>query len=486
MIFECEHAYNKHVSNQTIPQKNNHNTEYTMDSRVKALLICSFVIFLAAWLFPILPWPSKRIENYLTIYRWIFEAFRTWSMFSTAGTTIVIVAYFLITSVYNWRRQYTQSTQVQEAQQMEPISENELLWQDLQQTKQTRQVFKTFSRLSEDSEDIARFLESIKVFEYLEKSSLQTVLKGATLRDLDKNQEFSLSRTDLAFMTFGSVRATYKDVNHNNNNNNSGLSITCTPGKTLTSYSNVMRAWAKHYNKTSSGRVDASCVHFVAEESSQILVLREDCFVALAGSSKLSVAHLTQVILSRFKRATMPIIFDYFNLTDLASSFLTYFLKKSHGASDVKLTDLLNACQDSFKTGQEERLLRVIFQYLVGTFDLDHAKFTSMEASLALLQSHISVKTTTHFDEVIQEAGEECRGAFLVLEGSLNFSFTDGSKKLSASVGDFVGIISALMGKCSSIQVTHDMMCYDYYPFYCIVFRLLPGNLRNLLWLLMQ
>ena len=61
----------------------------------------------------------------------------------------------------------------------------------------------------------------------------------------------------------------------------------------------------------------------------------------------------------------------------------------------------------------------------------------------------------------IQEVGEECRGSFLVLEGKLKVSFLKeaDSDSIEASVGDFVGIISSLMGKCSSIQVSVHPSC---------------------------
>lgn len=259
-----------------------------------------------------------------------------------------------------------------------------------------------------------------------------------------------MNKTDLVFVTLGSFRAVFID----NSSKVNGLGVTCRRGKTLTSYSNVMRALAYYYNKTGNEKKKdlVSSINMTATEDSQVLTLNEECFVGLARVSKLSVAHLTQVILSRFKRATIPIVFDYFNLTGFAASFLGYFIKKSNGFSNVKLTELLNCFQETLRA--EERLLKVIFQYLIGSFELEHAAFGPMETSLALLQGHIQIKTCEQ-DEIVQEIGGECKGAFLVLEGKLRISFSgeEEAKFIEASVGDFVGIISSLMGKCSSIQV---------------------------------
>lgn len=409
----------------------------------------SLILFLAAWLIPNLPWCPKRIEDYLKIYKMVFEVFRTYSMISTATTTVLIFAYFTITGVYNWRRQYSQSTLNQKAEQSEDQSENEQLWERIRSTKisKSKTESQPHSPLTED--EIIKFIGDIKVFEYLEAESLRQVLKGAVLKSVFKGEKLALKKTDLVFVTFGSFNTIFVDPESKAN----GLTVTCTRGRTLTSYSNVMRALAHHFNKTSDKDVELNSIKAIAKECSQVLILNEECFVKLAETSKLSVAHLTQVILSRFKRATIPIVFDYFNLTDFATSFLGYFIKKSPGFNNAKLTDLLNTIQESFKT--EEKLLKVILQYLIGSFDLDHTEFISIESSLALLQNHIQIKTTTN-EETIQEIGGECKGAFLVLEGKLKISFSsenNNSKYIEASVGDFVGIISSLMGKCSSIQV---------------------------------
>lgn len=368
-------------------------------------------------------------------------------MISTAFTTLLILSYFTVTGAYNWRRQYTQSTQNQKEELIEDISENERLWEAIRSKKIRRT--KTYDKKElTTKEEMKDFLEGIKVFEYLESSLFKQILEGAQLKAIKKGEKLSVNKTDLVFVTFGSFKSTFID----NTSKANGLSVTCRRDQTLTSYSNVMRALAHFYNKTSDKVEGLVSICSVAQEDSQVLILNDACFVGLARVSKLSVAHLTQVILSRFKRATIPIVFDYFNLTGFASSFLGYFIKKSAGFNDVKLAELLTCYQETFKT--EERLLKVIFQYLIGSFDLGHTEFIAMESSLALLQSHIQVKSCGS-DEVIQEIGEECKGAFLVLEGKLKISFSgeEGAKSIEASVGDFVGIISSLMGKCSSIQV---------------------------------
>jgi len=440
---------------------------------INRVFITSFLLFIAAWLIPNLPWRPKRIEDHLKLYKLIFEVFRTSSMISTATTTILIFAYFAITGIYNWRRQYSQSTRNQKAEQSEDKSENEQLWERIRSTKISKTETLPVAPLRNEEGVIIKFIADIKVFEYLEMESLKQILKGAVLKSVPKGEQLTLKKTDLVFVTFGSFKTIFIDPASKAN----GLTVTCTRGRTLTSYSNVMRALAHHFNKTSDTATELNSIKTVAQEDSQILVLSEGCFVQLAKTSKLSVAHLTQVILSRFKRATIPIVFDYFNLTDFATSFLGYFIKKSPGFNNMKLTDLLNVTQEPFKT--EEKLLKVILQYLIGSFDLDHTEFGSIESSLALLQSHIQIKSTLD-EEIIQEVGGECKGAFLVLEGKLKISFSNekNSKCIEASVGDFVGVISSLMGKCSSIQVkalvvflllfTHPPYIYSLY-FYSIL-----------------
>lgn len=418
-------------------------------SLVQKLFFISLIVFVVAWIIPKLPWRPKRIEDYLTIYRMIFEAFRTWSMVSTAFTTVTILAYFAVTGAYNWRRQYTQSTKSQKEELSEDVSENERLWEEIRSKKVQGKSVNVLKAL-ENKTGMREFLEGIKVFEYLEGESLEKVLEGAMLKSIKKGEGLSVNKTDLVFVTSGSFKTIFTDFSSKAN----GLSVTCTRGKTLTSYSNVMRALAHFYNKTSDKVEKLESIRITAQEDSQILILSEDCFIGLAQVSKLSVAHLTQVILSRFKRATIPIVFDYFNLTCFATSFLGYFIKKSNGFNDMKLTELLNCYQEPFK--MEEKMLKVIIQYLIGSFDLEHAEFIPIESSLALLQNHIQIKTSsTGSSEVIQQIGEECKGAFLVLEGKLKVSFSseNDAKGIEASVGDFVGIISSLMGKCSSIQV---------------------------------
>lgn len=53
----------------------------------------------------------------------------------------------------------------------------------------------------------------------------------------------------------------------------------------------------------------------------------------------------------------------------------------------------------------------------------------------------------------MQREGQECCGAFLILEGNLQISFGASEHHVCGVAGDFVGIISSLMGKCSVIQV---------------------------------
>lgn len=429
----------------------------TIQPIINRLFVASVAVFLSAWLIPILMWSPKHIEDSFQIYRMVFEAFRTISMISTASSTGIIMLYFLITGAYNWRRQYTQTTKTQTDDQLEePSSTNEILWKAIKASK--RQAAIPFSRESAQilsASEIKTFLEGIKVFEYLDSEILEALLTGSRLQTASKGSKLALKRTDMAFVTFGSFSNSIVTKDKFD-----GLRVTCKRGQTLTSYSNVMRSLAQYYNgpkrdiyaEISDGRF----IESVALEDSQVLILEEASFVALAKKSNLAAAHLTQVILSRFKRATIPLVFDYFNLTGFASSFLGYFVKKSQGSSDVKLTELLNAFQeDRSMNGEDEKKRRVVLQYLIGTFDLDHTAFLALESSPVLLQQHIQIHEFDSNQENVQSVGAECRGAFLVLEGAMRVSFSSDSdaKFIEASVGDFVGVISSLMGKCSSIQV---------------------------------
>ena len=123
--------------------------------------------------------------------------------------------------------------------------------------------------------------------------------------------------------------------------------------------------------------------------------------------------------------------------------------------------------------------MRVILQYLIASFGLDHSQFSSIEGSIALLQQHIEIKVADS-DEIIQAIGQECKGAFLIIEGNLKFSFTNEKDKnknennsLEATLGDFVGIISALMGKCSAIQVTNNKNFYRVLNFFMCRYNVL-------------
>lgn len=119
---------------------------------------------------------------------------------------------------------------------------------------------------------------------------------------------------------------------------------------------------------------------------------------------------------------------------------------------------------------------------------MDHSQFSSIEGSIALLQKHIEIKVADS-DEIIQAIGQECKGAFLIIEGNLKFSFTNEKDKnknvnnsLEATIGDFVGIISALMGKCSAIQVTNDSNIIVY----LLIFLMCRYNVLHLILLMQQ
>lgn len=119
---------------------------------------------------------------------------------------------------------------------------------------------------------------------------------------------------------------------------------------------------------------------------------------------------------------------------------------------------------------------------------MDHSQFSSIEGSIALLQKHIEIKVADS-DEIIQAIGQECKGAFLIIEGNLKFSFTNekdknknGNNSLEATIGDFVGIISALMGKCSAIQVTNDSNIIVY----LLIFLMCRYNVLHLILLMQQ
>ena len=222
-----------------------------MEQTVKRIFLASLIIFVVAWLIPNLPWRPKRIEDFLTIYRMIFEAFRTWSMVSTAFTTFLILSYFTVTGAYNWRRQYTQSTKNQKEELIEDVSENERLWEEIR-SKNIRRAQKSNVKPLVTMEEMKEFLEGIKVFEYLESGPFKQIFK-----------------TGLVFVTFGSFKSTFIDSSSKAN----GLSVSCGRGQTLTSYSNVMRALAHFYNKTSDKVEGLMSISSVAQEDSQVLIL---------------------------------------------------------------------------------------------------------------------------------------------------------------------------------------------------------------------
>lgn len=60
-------------------------------------------------------------------------------------------------------------------------------------------------------DQIAKFMENIKVFEYLEQDSLKRILKGDVLKTVPKGEKLSLKKTVLVFVTFGSFKASFID-----------------------------------------------------------------------------------------------------------------------------------------------------------------------------------------------------------------------------------------------------------------------------------
>ena len=86
------------------------------------------------------------------------------------------------------RRQYTQSTQNQKAEQNENKSENEQLWERIRGTKINKTKKNEIRPLKNEEGEIIKFMEEIKVFEYLELESLKQTLKGAVLKSVAKGK----------------------------------------------------------------------------------------------------------------------------------------------------------------------------------------------------------------------------------------------------------------------------------------------------------
>lgn len=366
-------------------------------------------------------------------YEVAMKAFKTWSMFSTAASSILLLSYFVITSAYNWRRQYRKSRQEQQRTAQAGPCDSELT--DIMQRRAS--IVKAAIIPTRQPKEL---LSQIKIFQYVDVASLQTLTQDAQVRVLNPGQVLRLKRTEMAFVGEGAFKVSFRMGDSDDFSVNIGV------GGTLTSYANALRALAKAYYSEKSVADRESCRIEAKEAGGVAIILDEKCFGRLVKASNLAVAHLAQVMLTRFKRATLPLLLNYFHLDSVMTAFLPYFLNKP-ASSSLKITDLI---ENQAKT---EKFRRAVFSYLITSFGLDHTLFTAMEASSSLLAAHISIHQSGA-GEVVQREGQECRGAFLILEGSLEVSFGgDGVKGITGGVGDFCGIISALMGKCSVVKI---------------------------------
>lgn len=364
-------------------------------------------------------------------YEVALKAFKTWSMFSTAASSILLLMYFVVTSAYNWRRQYRKSRQ--EQQRTAQAGPCDYEWKDI--LKRRTSIVKSATTPTREPR---KLLSQLKVFQYVDATALQMLTEKAQVRVLKSSEVLHLKRTEMAFVGEGAFNVSF--------GTGDDFKVRIGVGGTLTSYANALRALAKAYFTEKSVTELESCRIEAGVEGGVAIVLDEKCFGRLVETSHLAVAHLTQVMLTRFKRATLPLLVNYFHLDSAMTAFLPYFLNKST-SSTVKITDLIEAQPKS------EKFRRAVFSYLISAFGLDHTLFTAMEASPSLLSSHISIHQSAA-GEVVQMEGRECRGAFLILEGALEISFGgDGENSISGGVGDFCGVISSLMGKCSVVKI---------------------------------
>lgn len=276
--------------------------------------------------------------GFLQYRREIIFVFKTWSLVSTAATTVVVLAYFTVTGIYNWHRQYRQSRQEQQEQQIsieQQQQESEVDW-----NVDSRKGISTPSGINA-TDDPKRLLEQLKVFYYLEPELLEQMVRHARIAKLAAGQELMLGRREMAFVGIGKFMVTFKGESA------STLQVPVGPGGTLCSYANAIRALASAYfvrkslDTSKGNRVSIRSI----EDDSTAIILTEASFKQLVQCSDLAVAHLTQIMLTRFKRATLPILLNYFQLESVMTAFLPYFLYRPSGMNSAKFSEVLDSFQ---------------------------------------------------------------------------------------------------------------------------------------------
>ncbi len=281
----------------------------------------------------------------------IVGAFKTWSLISTGVSTVVVLCYFAITGVYNWHRQYRQSRK--EQQVTETVDEDE--WKEARKGK----IVSGFQATS----DPKRLLEQLKVFRYLDAGLLEQLTNEAKVVELKAGQPLKLERTEMAFVGTGKFVVCFEGE--------TVLRVPIGPGGTLCSYANAIRSLATAFfaRKTKEAvngpRVSVSAV----EDGSTAIILTESSFKRLVQSSDLAVAHLTQIMLTRFKRATLPLLLNYFHLDSVMNAFLPYFLYRPASLNSAKFSELLDSIQVSSILEKFAQLSLFVFRKLTDLKD---------------------------------------------------------------------------------------------------------------------
>lgn len=383
----------------------------------------------------------------------------SWSIFcqsSLVGTIVCVICvlvYALVSVIYHWRRAYGKI----EPSQPLPKDQNEIEWEAIQQKLKTNPAIPP-ERILINSQDKRHFLAELRVFNYVEEAALSLIAEKSELRMVEKGELLTFANFELVIVTAGrfAVRSTTLET----------LQATIRKGGALTSYVNVMRGFGsffflngknaarKHFKQTPIANIQAL-------QASQVLIIKDSILHELATVSPLAIAHLTQVILSRFKRATLPVLNDYLGMTERSNQvLLPYFVKPGNDMSS--LAELQHSVLDkSAGDWRSERAIHAIFSYMLKAFDLNHSRFGVMDNTSSFLQSHIQFHAVEATERrTLQEEGREFRGAFVIIEGCLKLSFAKtGSDALLASSGDIVGVLSALMGKCSPIHIFTEATC---------------------------
>jgi len=415
-------------------------------SIIALLLACSVALYLRIK-------PAITKKPLKEVFMSAVAIFRHLTFAGTIAGICIMVIYGMIAFIYHWRRAYSKS----EVTSTAPKNLNEEEWMTIQ-NKLSMKPGAMSEKILINQQDIRSFLSELKVFNYVEETALNLIAEKSELKMIERDDVLSFTNFELVIVAAGKfiIRSSSLET----------LQATIRKGGALTSYVNVLRGFGTFYhfkNEVHDKKIvkQSSIATIQALQTSQILIIKDEIFHELAATSTLAIAHLTQVILSRFKRATLPMINEYLGMTDRSNQvLLPYFVKSANDAAllaELQHT-VLNKSTSDLKSG---RAIHATFSYLLKAFDLNYSLFGVMDSTSSFLLSHVQFHTIeAQGTKTLQEEGREFRGAFVLLEGSLRLSFCKKENgPLVATPGDIVGVLSALMGKCSPINISTESSC---------------------------